>query len=59
VRIERGAYMPPEQPGGGARILESSVADHLFPDGPVWAETAPAAEPPSARAAVTAAKPAG
>jgi L-fuconate dehydratase len=59
VRIERGAYMPPEQPGGGARMHESSVADHLFPDGPVWAETAPAAEPPSARAAVTAAKPAG
>lgn len=38
VRIERGAYMPPEAPGGGARMHAASVTEHLFPDGPVWAE---------------------
>ena len=57
VRIERGAYMPPEEPGGGARMHEASVRDHLFPDGPVWREiladgeraaTAPAATAPAA-----------
>ena len=57
VRIERGAYMPPEEPGGGARMHEVSVRDHLFPDGPVWREiladgeraaTAPAATAPAA-----------
>ena len=37
VRIEHGAYMPPEAPGGGARMHAASVADHLFPDGPAWA----------------------
>ncbi|MGP9537193.1 enolase C-terminal domain-like protein [Brachybacterium sp. AOP43-C2-M15] len=37
VRIEHGAYMPPEEPGGGARMHAASVADHLFPHGPVWA----------------------
>ena len=40
VRIEHGAYMPPEEPGGGARMHEASVRDHLFPDGPVWRELA-------------------
>ncbi len=40
VRIERGAYMPPEEPGGGARMHEASVRDHLFPVGPVWRELA-------------------
>jgi len=38
VRIERGAYMPPEEVGGGARMHAASVQDHLFPDGPVWAD---------------------
>lgn len=42
VRIERGAYMPPEEPGNGARMHEQSIADHLFPDGPVWAGEEPA-----------------
>ena len=47
VRIEHGSYMPPEQPGNGSRMLEASIADHLFPDGPVWAAE-PAAAPVAA-----------
>ncbi|WP_422116151.1 enolase C-terminal domain-like protein [Brachybacterium sp. UNK5269] len=42
VRIERGAYMPPEAPGNGARMHGASVAEHLFPSGPVWAAQVPA-----------------
>ncbi|MDN5900051.1 MAG: fuconate dehydratase [Brachybacterium sp.] len=38
VRIVSGAYMAPEEPGNGARMLTASIQDHLFPDGPVWAE---------------------
>src|SRR5699024_7645148 len=38
VRIVRGAYMPPEEPGNGARMHAASIADHLFPHGPVWAD---------------------
>ena len=34
--------MPPEEPGNGARMHEQSIADHLFPDGPVWAGEEPA-----------------
>lgn len=52
VRIEHGAYLPPEAPGGGARMHAAAIADHLFPDGPVWtAEQAPAA--PVARVDIT------
>ncbi|MDN6330620.1 MAG: enolase C-terminal domain-like protein [Brachybacterium sp.] len=48
VRIERGAYMPPQEPGGGARMHPASIEDHLFPDGPVWAEEqAPLAPTPA------------
>ncbi|PWH07246.1 fuconate dehydratase [Brachybacterium endophyticum] len=41
VRIERGAYMPPEQPGSGARMLPATLAAHAYPDGPVWQQAAP------------------
>src|SRR5699024_3091075 len=37
VRIVRGAYMPTEEPGNGTRMHPASIADHLFPHGPVWA----------------------
>lgn len=36
VRIRDGAYMPPEAPGSGARMLERSVHDHTYPAGTVW-----------------------
>lgn len=36
VRIRDGAYMPPETPGSGARMLERSVHDHTYPAGTVW-----------------------
>jgi L-fuconate dehydratase len=36
VRIERGRYLAPREPGLGARLHEESVAQYRFPDGPVW-----------------------
>lgn len=36
VRVELGAYRAPEEPGGGARMLEASVREHEFPGGIVW-----------------------
>ncbi len=37
----RGArYYPPVRPGTGARMHPRSLADHTFPDGPVWAQHA-------------------
>lgn len=38
VDLHHGAYMPPEQPGNGSRMLDASVVEHLFPTGPVWAD---------------------
>ncbi|MFC7373657.1 MULTISPECIES: enolase C-terminal domain-like protein [unclassified Brachybacterium] len=40
VRIEDGAYRAPDAAGSGARMHESSVREHLFPDGPVWKDPA-------------------
>lgn len=37
VRIVGGAYAAPTRPGGGAEMHASSVADHTFPHGSVWA----------------------
>jgi L-fuconate dehydratase len=37
VVVKSGRYMAPTRAGGGARMLERSVAEHRFPDGPVWA----------------------
>jgi L-fuconate dehydratase len=31
-----GRYWPPTGPGGGARLLDASVAEYRFPDGPAW-----------------------
>lgn len=36
VRVAGGRYWPPTAPGGGGEMLETSVADHTFPGGPVW-----------------------
>ena len=36
VRIERGRYVAPRAPGGGAQIHPASVAEYLYPDGPQW-----------------------
>ncbi|MEU4522415.1 enolase C-terminal domain-like protein [Amycolatopsis sp. NPDC024027] len=36
VRIERGRYLAPVEPGLGARLHTESVAQYRFPDGPVW-----------------------
>ncbi|MDX3187007.1 enolase C-terminal domain-like protein [Streptomyces sp. MN03-5084-2B] len=36
VRIERGRYLAPREPGLGARLHSESVAQYRFPDGPVW-----------------------
>ncbi len=36
VRIERGHYVAPRAPGGGAQMHPSSVAEFLYPSGPQW-----------------------
>jgi L-fuconate dehydratase len=37
AQIRAGHYVAPLEPGSGAAMLVSSLADHRFPDGPVWA----------------------
>ena len=37
VVVTRGRYLAPLEPGAGARMLESSIAEFGFPDGPAWA----------------------
>jgi L-fuconate dehydratase len=37
VVIENGRYRAPTGPGGGARLLDASVVEFGFPDGPAWA----------------------
>jgi L-fuconate dehydratase len=37
VVVEGGRYRAPTGPGGGARMLEASVAEYRYPDGPAWA----------------------
>ena len=36
VRLERGRYRAPLAPGGSGEMLAASVAQHTYPDGPVW-----------------------
>ena len=40
VRVEGGRYRAPSAPGGGAQLHDTSIAEHRFPDGPVWADSA-------------------
>jgi L-fuconate dehydratase len=37
VVLVGGRYQAPTRPGGGARMLDASVAEFRFPDGPAWA----------------------
>jgi L-fuconate dehydratase len=36
VVVRDGHYLAPTAPGMGAQMHPQSLADHLFPDGPVW-----------------------
>lgn len=36
VRIRRGRYLLPEQPGYSAEIKAETLEEYRFPDGPVW-----------------------
>ena len=36
VVVTNGRYRAPQGPGGGARMLDSSIAEFRFPDGPAW-----------------------
>jgi L-fuconate dehydratase len=38
VTIRHGRYIAPQTPGFSAQMHAGSIADHLFPDGPVWRE---------------------
>ena len=39
--IANGRYRGPAAPGFSARMLPESIADHRYPDGPVWRARAP------------------
>ena len=39
VRIVAGSYMPPREPGIGARMRPESIARFTYPDGPAWTGT--------------------
>lgn len=36
VRIERGHYLAPVQPGMSAQMLPETLADYAYPDGSIW-----------------------
>ncbi|MDX6204160.1 MAG: L-fuconate dehydratase [Frankiales bacterium] len=36
VRIARGRYLAPQQPGSSARMLPGSIDDYRYPDGRMW-----------------------
>ena len=36
VRVERGHYVAPRSPGGGAQMHPTSVMEYLYPTGPQW-----------------------
>jgi L-fuconate dehydratase len=37
VVVTGGRYRAPTRPGGGARMLDASIHEYRFPDGPAWA----------------------
>jgi len=39
VDVRRARYLPPSAPGTGARLLDRSLDEHVYPHGPVWAES--------------------
>jgi L-fuconate dehydratase len=36
VVVSGGRYVAPTRPGFSAQLHEKSIAEHLFPSGPVW-----------------------
>jgi len=38
VIIKSGSYVAPAGPGAGAKMLQRSIDDYRFPDGPAWAK---------------------
>jgi L-fuconate dehydratase len=36
VVVSGGRYVAPTRPGFSAALHEKSIAEHLFPSGPVW-----------------------
>lgn len=36
TRIERARYMPPTQPGAGAEMFATSIAEYTYPTGKAW-----------------------
>jgi L-fuconate dehydratase len=36
VELRHGRYRAPEAPGFGAELRPASIADHLWPNGPIW-----------------------
>ncbi len=40
--VKNSHYMPPTRPGYSIEMKPKSIADHLFPDGPVWSHAAQA-----------------
>jgi L-fuconate dehydratase len=40
VDVRHGRYMPPSTPGAGARMLDTSIAEYRYPDGPAWSPNA-------------------
>ena len=40
IVMQDGRYMPPTAPGYSATMRPESIAEHSFPDGPVWKERA-------------------
>ncbi len=41
VRVVRGHYLAPSQPGSGAELRPGTVSAFQFPDGPVWRTLSP------------------
>ena len=44
VVVSGGRYRMPKGPGGGARMLDASIAEFRFPDGPAWVSAEPTAQ---------------
>jgi L-fuconate dehydratase len=36
TEVRDARYFPPDRPGTGARMHQSSLEDHSYPDGPAW-----------------------
>lgn len=36
--VENGRYLAPAEPGFSAQLKDETLADYLYPEGPVWTE---------------------